>query len=81
MACVMAKPIVNGIEADYADILNVYRIDARDSASRSVATQLGLRMTPTYLLFDQNAHEVYRTVGQLSRPTIDAVIQEILTAK
>ena len=60
---------------------HVYRIDARDSASRSVATQLGLRMTPTYLLFDQNAHEVYRTVGQLSRPTIDAVIQEILTAK
>ena len=81
MACVMSKPIVNGIETDYAEILNVYRIDARDNASRSVAAQPGLRSTPTYVLFDQNAHEIYRTVGQLSRPTIDAVIQDILANK
>ncbi|MFM7679508.1 MAG: thioredoxin family protein [Roseiflexaceae bacterium] len=77
----MAKPIVNGIEIDYAEILHVYRIDARDSASRSMAAQLGLRSTPTYVLFDHNAHEIYRTVGQLSRPAIDAVIQDILAHK
>lgn len=81
MACVMAKPIVNGIESDYAEQLRVFRIDARDPANKSIIAQLGLRMTPTYIIFDANAHEVYRTVGQLSRPTVDAVLNDIRVAK
>lgn len=81
MACVVSKPIVNGIEQDYADVVRVFRIDARDAANKSIAAQLGLRMTPTYVIFDHNAHEVYRTVGQIARPTVDAVINEILVSR
>lgn len=81
MACVVAKPIVNGIEADYADTVRVFRIDARDPANKSIASQLGLRMTPTYIVFDHNGQEAYRSVGQLSRPSIDAVVTDILARK
>lgn len=73
----MAKPIVNGIEADYAEHVHVFRIDARDPANKSIIAQLGLRMTPTYVVFDHNAHEVYRAVGQLSRQSFDAVYGDI----
>lgn len=77
----LSKPIVNGLEAEYANTMNVYRIDARDATNKSIVTQLGLRMTPTYIVFDQNSHEVFRTVGQLNRAAIEPILNDLLKTK
>ena len=77
----ISKPIVNGIEEEYSNTLNVYRIDARDVANKSIAAQLGLRMTPTYVVFYQNSHKVFRAVGQINRAAIEPIINDLLKSK
>ena len=62
MACVMSKPIVDGIEKDYAGTVRVLRIDARNADNSAIAAQFGLRMTPTYIIFDQQATEQFANV-------------------
>lgn len=77
MGCVASKPIVDGIEKDYQGVLRVVRLDARNSENRELANQIGVQMTPTYVLFDANAKEVYRSSGTLSRSAIDAFVTSI----
>lgn len=74
MACLTAKPIVDGIEQAYGDRVIVMRIDARDATNRELAAQWGLRMTPTYVLFDERGQEIYRTTGSISRERFDALV-------
>jgi thioredoxin-related protein len=75
MACLAAKPIVDGIAQDYRDRVVVMRIDARDAANRELAAQWGLRMTPTYVFFDERGQEVYRTTGSINREHVDALVE------
>jgi thioredoxin-like negative regulator of GroEL len=77
MGCVAMKPIVDGIEKDYHGTLRVVRLDARNSQNRELANQIGVQMTPTYVLFDAQSKEVYRSSGALNRATIDAFMQSI----
>ena len=74
MACLAAKPIVDGIEQAYGDRVIVMRINARDATNRELAAQWGLRMTPTYVLFDERGQEIYRTSGIISRERFDALV-------
>ncbi|MFZ9858661.1 MAG: thioredoxin family protein [Roseiflexaceae bacterium] len=77
MGCVATKPIVDGIEKDYQGTLRVVRLDARNSENRELANSIGVQMTPTYVLFDANAKEVYRSSGTLNRGVIDELIKSI----
>ena len=77
MGCVASKPIVDGIEKDYQGVLRVVRLDARNSENRELANQIGVQMTPTYVLFDANAKEVYRSSGTLNRSAIDEFVTSI----
>ncbi len=78
MACVMSKPIVDGIEKDYAGTVTVLRIDARNAENQSIAAQFALRMTPTYVIFDQHAAEQYRSTGSLNRVQFDGFVSRLL---
>jgi hypothetical protein len=78
MACVMSKPIVDGIEKDYAGTVRVLRIDARNADNSAIAAQFGLRMTPTYIIFDQQATEQYRSTGSLNRGQFDGFVAGLL---
>lgn len=70
----MAKPIVDGIEKDYAGTVRVLRVDARNPDNSAIASQFGLRMTPTYVIFDQKATEQYRSTGSLNRGQFDKFV-------
>ena len=74
----MSKPIVNGIEKDYADTVRVLHIDARNPDHSAIAAQFGLRMTPTYIIFDQHATEQYRSTGSLNRGQFDGFVAGLL---
>lgn len=75
MGCVASKPIVDGIEKDHQGTLRVVRLDARNSENRELANSIGVQMTPTYVLFDANAKEVYRSSGTLNRSVIDEFVK------
>jgi len=74
MGCVLSKPIVNGIEQDYQDRLRVVHLDARDANNREIAAQIGVQMTPTYVLFDAQGSEVWRSMGVVNRPQFDTTV-------
>ena len=74
MGCVLSKPIVNGIEQDYETRLQVVHLDARNADNRAIASQIGVQMTPTYVLFDAQGSEVWRAMGVFSRPQFDVIV-------
>ena len=74
MGCVLSKPIVNGIELDYQNKLRVVHLDARDAENRAIAAQISVKMTPTYVLFDANGTEVWRSMGTVNRPQFDTLV-------
>lgn len=70
------KPIVDGIEQDYTGTVRVVRLDARNAENRELARQIGVQMTPTYVLFDAQANEVFRSSGSLSRSQFDELVTQ-----
>lgn len=52
MACLAAKPIVNGIERDLEGTAEVVRIDLLSADGRAVARRYDVRAIPTLLIFD-----------------------------
>lgn len=66
MACVAAKPIVDGIEAEYADKLTVLRVNVQDPAGKILAEENNFLATPTFIFFDGQGREIWRSVGQIN---------------
>lgn len=66
MACTAAKPIVDGIEAQYAGRLVVLRVNVQDPAGKALASQYDFRVTPTFIFFDASGTEVWRSVGSIA---------------
>ncbi len=61
-----AKPIVDGIEQEHAGRLRVIRLNVQDPVSRPLAQELGFRVTPTFIFFDESGTEIWRSVGQIA---------------
>ncbi|MFM2031695.1 MAG: hypothetical protein RLZZ297_460 [Chloroflexota bacterium] len=77
MGCAATKPIVHGIEQDYAGTLRVVYLDARDASQRAVATELRVEMTPSYVLFDRAGSEIWRATGPFSRTDFDRIVEKL----
>lgn len=65
MACLAAKPIVDGIEREFSGQLLVVRLNVQDPAGRVLARTYGSQYTPTFIFFDEQGVEQWRTVGNL----------------
>jgi thioredoxin-related protein len=76
MACRRARPIVDGLEAEWGNAVQVARLNIHDAAAADLLQQLNFRFTPTFILFDETGREVWRAVGSLSP---DEVNQQIHT--
>jgi len=64
MACVAAKPIVDGLENEFQGRLQVIRVDVQTSFGRDLARDYRT-FTPTFVFFDHQGIEIWRTVGSL----------------
>ena len=65
MACTVAKPIVDGIEDQYAGQVLVLRVNVQDSAGKALAEEYDFRVTPTFIFFDALGSEVWRSIGSI----------------
>jgi len=59
------KPIVDGIEKQYQGRLVVIRLDIQSETGRMLAPLYGFQYTPTFIFFDAQGKELWRSVGQL----------------
>jgi thiol:disulfide interchange protein len=63
---VAAKPIVDGIEAEYSGRLRVLRLDVQDPAGKELGGEYGVLGTPTFIFLDSQGTEQWRSVGSIS---------------
>jgi thioredoxin-related protein len=59
------KPIVDGIEEQYKGRLVVIRLDIQSEIGHTLAPLYGFQYTPTFIFFDAQGKELWRSIGQL----------------
>jgi len=59
------EPVVNRLEHSMSNKLNLIKINVKDNVASSLAKQLQLEVTPTFIYFDSNANEQWRSIGHL----------------
>jgi thioredoxin 1 len=72
-----AKPIVDGIEEEYQGKLTVIRVNVQEPETRPLLARYNFQYTPTFILFDGNGAEVYRSVGALIPEEIRRFLTEM----
>ncbi|GAP15259.1 hypothetical protein LARV_03043 [Longilinea arvoryzae] len=65
------KPIVDGIETRYTGRLIVLRVDITTPLGRQVGQELDFQYTPTFIYYDAQGHEAWRSVGSLDEKQLD----------
>jgi thioredoxin-related protein len=75
MGCVAARPIVDGIESDYAGELAVLRVNVQDEAGQALAQEYAVLGTPTFIFFDAQGEELWRSVGSISAEQVGESIR------
>jgi thioredoxin-like negative regulator of GroEL len=66
MACLRAKPVVDGLEREWQGQVRVVRLNVMERESRPLVARLGVRAVPTYVLLDSDGREVWRQVGSVN---------------
>jgi thiol-disulfide isomerase/thioredoxin len=77
LACRQARPIVDGLEAEWGDAVQVVRLNIHDETAVNLLQRLDFRYTPTFILFDDSGSEVWRTVGSLSPDQVNRQINRL----
>lgn len=70
VACIAAKPIVDRVEAQYAGRLKVIRLNIQEEAGRALAPLYRFEFTPTFIFFDENGAEAWRSIGSLDEAAL-----------
>ena len=69
------KPIVDGIERQYKGHLVVIRLDIQSETGRTLAPLYGFQYTPTFIFFDGQGKELWRSIGQLDTVKVGASLK------
>jgi thioredoxin-related protein len=60
------KPVVDGLEQELGDQLQFVRLNIQDKVGKELAPVYGFQYTPTFIFFDGQGNELWRTVGELN---------------
>ena len=64
--CTAEKPIVDGLENELGKKLHVIRINIQDQIGQELAPVYDFEYTPTYIFFDAQGNELWRTIGEIN---------------
>ena len=56
---------MDGIEQEYSDSLLVIRLNIQEEVGRELAPVYMFEFTPTFIFFDAQGDEIWRSVGDL----------------
>jgi thioredoxin-related protein len=71
-----AKPIVDGIEREHQGKLVVIRLNVHDPVGAALGARFGFRFTPTFVFFDAEGQERWRTVGSVAPSEVRRTVNE-----
>ena len=74
MACLQAKPIVDGLTSNWGDTVAVLRLEAQTEVGQTLGARWQFRSTPTFILFDSDGRELWRAVGVLDPQAAQAAL-------
>ena len=75
MGCVLAEPIVNGLETEMAGELVVLKVDFYSEAGRALSAEYNGYATPTFILFDAEGQELWRQVGTIDGDRVMEMVE------
>jgi len=61
---------VDGIEEEFKDKLIVERVNVQDPVGKSLAQKYGFLATPTFILFNSQGVEVWRSIGMIEKDKV-----------
>ena len=70
IGCTSAKPIVDRIEAEYQGRLLVVRLNVQEPAGRELGQHYKFNYTPTFIFFDAQGDELWRSVGNIDQEQV-----------
>jgi thioredoxin-related protein len=60
----MIKPVVDELERELGDEIYIIRLNIQEEVGRELAPVYGFEFTPTFIYFDEDGNEIWRTVGE-----------------
>ena len=80
MACLMARPVVDGLKKDWESRVQFFPVDGRSHRGREVSRHFGIEDLPTLLLFDGGGQLQGRGATSLPpRSEIESHLVEVLS--
>lgn len=76
LACMSARPFLDRIEEQHPD-LTVIRINIQDPAAASLLDEYGFLYTPTFIMFDSNGEELWRTPLAIDPDWVDETLESL----
>lgn len=74
MGCLAAEPVVNGLKTELAGQMIVLQVDVSTPAGKEISTQFNAFGTPTFIFFDAEGNETWRTIGALDPEKVRASV-------
>lgn len=77
MSCLRAKPIVDGLEAEWGERVRVVRLNAMERENLAILSRWGVRFMPTYVLLDSDGRELWRSIGGINVREARAIVEQL----
>jgi thioredoxin-related protein len=77
MPCLLAKPVVDGLERDLQGQAQVLRLGVMDDVGGTLALRYGVRGVPTLVVLNGAGELVLKQTGMLDRAEVMAAVAEL----
>jgi thioredoxin 1 len=79
-ACLVAKPIVDGLEEDLTGTAKVIRLDVLSSVGRQAAIHFGVRGTPTLIVVDNRGQVTLTQIGVVRSGPVREQVEQLVVS-
>ncbi len=77
MSCLVAKPIVDGIEKDLKGKAEVVRLNMLNRVGREAASRYGVPAVPTLVVLDADGNVIHHHTGKPNRREVVARVSAL----
>lgn len=67
---------MDGLERELGSRLHILRVNIQDPVGRELAPVYGFEYTPTYIFFDAQGHELWRSIGEIDPAKVRASLAQ-----
>ncbi|MBE7533720.1 MAG: thioredoxin family protein [Chloroflexi bacterium] len=68
---------MDGLAAEWGDTVTVLRVNVQDPTAQPLLAELNFRFTPTFILFDGDGREIWRTNGVINPDEVHEQLDRI----